>query len=649
MKDKTETKEKLLGAFPPVTTEAWEAVIQKDLKGADYDKKLVWRTLEGFNVQPYYRAEDLAKLPNVDSEPGKYPYMRGNHSKANPWLIRQDIHASDFVEANRLAVDALSRGADSISYVLHPHREVTAEDFKTLLHGIDLSAKEINFDNMGRGDLLLPALDEALKSLGASAKGVHGSVGFSQTGWLARKGKLCQHHGTPAARAKNAFAFHKSYPGIQTLAVDGRIFHNSGATAVQELAYTLAQAAQLLDWLTDEGVDAGAAAMNIRFNFAVGTTYFMEMAKFRAARYLWTKVLEGYGVKDHEKMRMTAHAETSRFNQTVYDPYINLLRAATEGMSSVLAGVHSLTVLPFDTPYDKPSEFSTRIARNAQLLFRDESYFNKVVDPAGGSYYVETLTNSLIKAAWALFLEVQKEGGYVEAMKNGSIQKAVEELAATRRKRYATRRDTLLGTNQFPNFTEHLDAKIIDAVRSSDSTCCGEAKASAAAAECEDKTAQGCAYGGARFAEPLRPFRGAEELETLRMVTDQAAHRPVAFMLAIGNLAMRRARAQFSCNFFACAGFEVIDNVGFETIDEGLAAAREKKADIIVLCSSDDEYLELSKVAFPKIKSPEIFVIAGAPASQSDLEALGIRYFISVKSNLLETLRSFQKELGIVK
>lgn len=632
MKDKTEMKEKLLEAFPPVSTEAWEAVIERDLKGADYNKKLVWRTLEGFDVQPYYRAEDLAKLPNVDGEPGKYPYMRGNHSAGNPWLIRQDIRATDFSEANRLALDALSRGADSVAFVLDTHADLTPADFKILLQGIDLAAKEVNFENAGRGDLLLPALGEALASLGQAAKDVHGAVGFSQMGWLAFKGKLCANHGGPKERTKKAFAFHRQYPGLQTLAVDGRIFHNSGATAVQELAYTLAQAAQLLDWLTDAGVAAGDAAQAFRFNFSVGTTYFMEIAKFRAARYLWTKVLEGYGEQDKEKMRMTAHVETSHFNQTVYDPYINLLRAATEGMSSVLSGVHSLTILPFDTPYADPTEFSTRLARNAQLLFKEESYFDKVVDPAGGSYYVETLTHSLIKAAWDLFLAVQGEGGYVEAMQRGSIQKAISELAATRRKRYATRRDTILGTNQFPNFTEHLDATVMEAAKSRGSS-----------------TSCGCSHGAPAGTEPLRPFRGAEELEALRMATDSASRRPVAFMLAVGNLAMRRARAQFSCNFFACAGFEVIDNVGFESIAEGLAAAREKKSDIIVLCSSDDEYLELGKEAFPLMAEGEIFVVAGAPACQAELEAIGVRHFISVKSNLLETLQGFQRELGLAK
>lgn len=649
MKEQNETNERLLDVFPPVATEAWEAVIQQDLKGADYDKKLVWHTLEGFSVQPYYRAEDLKRLPNVDGEPGKYPFMRGNSGEGNFWLIRQDIRVGDCTEANREALDALSRGADSIAYVLNPHKELLAADFTRLLQGVDLSLKEVNFECASRGDAFLPALGEALDGMGRAAGAVHGSVGLSQTAWLARSGKLCEQGGGARVRSKNAVEFRQRYPGMQTLAVDGRIFHNSGATAVQELAYTLAQAAQLLDWLTDEGVDAGDAAAAIRFNFSVGTAYFMEMAKFRAARYLWTRVLEGYGVTDREKMRMVAHVETSHFNQTVYDPYINLLRAATESMSAVLAGVHSLTVLPFDTPYASPSEFSTRLARNAQLLLREESYFDKVVDPAGGSYYIETLTHFLIRSSWELFLRVQNEGGYVEAMRAGSIQKSVGEVAITRRKRYATRRDTLLGTNQFPNFTERLPAEVISAAGQEVGCCRGGH--GAGQSELLEQSSQGgcCCHGGqTKRMEFLHPFRGAEDMESVRMATDSAAQRPVVFMLAIGNLAMRRARAQFSCNFFACAGFDVVDNVGFESIDEGLTAARERGADVIVLCSSDDEYLEFGKEAFAKVRPEETLVVAGSPACAGELEALGIRHFISVRSNLLETLQRFQRELGIV-
>lgn len=630
MDDAINPNERLLQDFPPVATESWEEVIHTDLKGADYDRKLVWRTLEGFNLQPYYRRADLAKLPNVDVQPGQYPYIRGYHAEANPWLVRQDLDAANVAKANALAVDFLRRGANAIAFVLPVHSDPTVGDIKALLKGIDPHEAEVVFTNPGRADLLLPTLERAFKELAGGWEAPKGAVEFSQLAWLCKTGRLCQNHGTPTERALRALEFHQRFPGMQSLMVDGRLFHNAGANIVQELAYTLAEAVQYIDWLTEAGVDLGQVASTIRFNFAVGTTYFMEMAKFRAVKYLWAKILDAYGLKDRSKMAMQIHVETSRFYETVYDPYINLLRHATEGMSAVLAGIHSLTISPFDTAFSEPAEFSWRIARNAQLLMREESHFDRVIDPAGGSYYVETITQQLIAHTWQLFCQVQQDGGFLASFTEGKIQKAIQELAATRMKRYATRRDTLLGTNQFPNFIERAKPEVMAAVEEREGIGCG-----------------GCAHATAPICEPLQPLRGAQQFEHLRFATDRLDDQPLAFMLAIGNLAMRRARAQFSCNFLACAGFKVVDNIGFDSLEQGLAEARKQQAKIIVLCSSDDEYADLGKAALPLMQSGEILVVAGAPACQPDLEKAGIKYFINVKSNLLETLQEFQKDLGI--
>lgn len=630
MDDAINPNERLLQDFPPVATSAWEEVIHTDLKGADYDRKLVWKTLEGFNLQPYYRRGDLAKLPNVDVQPGQYPYIRGYHAEANPWLVRQDLDATDVAKANALAVDFLHRGANAIGFVFPVHSEPTVAEVKALLKDIAPSTAEVVFINPGRADLLLPTLEKAFKELGSGWEKPRGAVEFSQLAWLCRTGRLCQRHGTPVARAQKALAFYKQFPTMQTLMVDGRLFHNAGANVVQELAYTLSEAVQYLDWLVEAGEDLGTVATAIRFNFAVGTTYFMEMAKFRAVKYLWAKILDAYGLQDKAKMEMQIHVETSRFYETVYDPYINLLRHATEGMSAILAGIHSMTINPFDTAFEGPAEFSWRIARNAQLLMREESHFEKVIDPAGGSYYIETITHELIAHAWELFCQVQKDGGFLQAFQEGKLQKSIQELAATRMKRYATRRDTLLGTNQFPNFIEKAKPEVMAAVEQREKAC-----------------QSSCAHAETPICEPLRPIRGAQQFEHLRFATDKLEEQPLAFMLAIGNLAMRRARAQFSCNFLACAGFKVVDNIGFDSIEQGLTEARKQHAKIIVLCSSDDEYAELGKATVPLMQPGEILVVAGAPECQPELEKEGIKYFISVKSNLLDTLKEFQKDLGI--
>jgi methylmalonyl-CoA mutase len=298
-----------------------------------------------------------------------------------------------------------------------------------------------------------------------------------------------------------------------------------------------------------------------------------------------------------------------------------MLRTQTEAMSAVLGGVNSLTVLPYDAAFKNSGEFSERIARNQQLLLKEESHFDKVVDPAAGSYYIETLTNKIAEQAWKIFIETEENGGFYQAVKTGTVQKTIKTMAVSRLKAVSARREILLGTNQFPNFNEIAEKPQKDINKH---VCTGDAKI-----------------------ETLPPLRAAQEFEDLRFSTQNAAKRPVAFMLTIGNLAMRLARAQFSCNFFACAGYEVIDNLGFKTVEEGVAAAEKAGADIIVLCSSDDEYAELAPVAFNASKGKAILVVAGAPACMDELKNLGIEHFINVKSNVLETLKSFNKLLGI--
>ena len=345
----------------------------------------------------------------------------------------------------------------------------------------------------------------------------------------------------------------------------------------------------------------------------------MEIAKFRAARMLWANIVKGYGPAKNCACKMQIHAETSRWNQTVYDPYVNMLRGTTEAMSATIAGVHSLEVMPFDASFENPTEFSKRIARNVELLLKNESHFDQVVDPAGGSYYVENLTQSIAAEAWKLFLEIEEKGGYTEAYKAGLIVERIKASAAAKDKNIATRRQTLLGANQYPNFTEVAGKEIT-------------------AESVTRKQAEG---------NVLVPYRGAMAFEEMRLHVDRSGKEPKAFMLTCGNLGMARARSQFSCNFFACAGIKVIDNTYFKSIEEGAKAALESKAQIVVVCASDDDYAE----AAPKVKEllggKAILVVAGAPACAPELEAQGITNFINVKSNVLETLKFYLKEMGI--
>jgi methylmalonyl-CoA mutase len=353
----------------------------------------------------------------------------------------------------------------------------------------------------------------------------------------------------------------------------------------------------------------------------------MEIAKLRAARLLWAHIVQAYGSAESESAKMIIHSETGTWNKTVYDPYVNMLRTQTEAMSAVLGGAHSIAVLPFNAIYEDPSEFSERIARNQQILLKEESHLDKIADPSAGSYYIENLTSHIAAEAWRLFLEVEEKGGFISAFRSGFIQEQIRIMAKERSQNLALRRENLLGTNQFPNFSEKI-SKDLDSL----------------VFEPSDYTAPDAEV------ETLKPFRGAQSFEALRYSTDLFARtgkRPVVFMLTIGNLTMSKARSQFSSNFFAVAGFEVIDNNGFATAEEGVAAAKAANADIVVVCSSDEEYMEIAPKTASLLNN-EIMVVAGNPPCRQELEAIGINTFIHVKSNVLVQLADIQSKLRII-
>lgn len=616
-----EKKEKLFEQFPPVSTAEWKAKVEADLKGAPFDKKLVWRTNEGFNVQPMYRLEDIEDLKTTNSLPGEFPYVRGTRTD-NDWLTRQEIIAETPAEANEKALDVLTKGVTSLGFHVD---EPTAETLQILLKGIDLGKVEVNFTCCIKKALpLAKALVEYIKANGC-AETFKGSIDFNPFRKPLRKGVAFE-ASVLASMSCELLDAVREVAGLRVLSVDSDMLSNAGAYIFQELGYALSWGAQWLTLLTEAGRSADEVAARIKFNMGISSNFFMELAKFRAARMLWAQIVKQYGASD-EAAKMMAHASTSRFNQTLYDAHVNLLRSQTEAMSAALAGVDSITSLPFDRPYKTPDEFSERIARNQQFLLKEESHLDKVIDPAGGSYYVETLTMAIAREAWKLFLEVEEKGGFEACLADNSVQGAIREASAKRHTDVARRKEILLGTNQYPNINETATAKI-ENIGCANACGCNHAH--------HDEEPQG---------QGLPTTRAASDFEALRLATEAASKRPKVFMLTIGNLAMRLARAQFSTNFFGCAGYEIIDNLGFDTVEQGIDAALEKGADVVVLCSSDDEYATLAPEAFKYLDGRAEFVVAGAPACTEELQAQGIKDFIHVRVNVLDTLRDFNSRL----
>ena len=584
---------------------------------------MVWKTYEGFNVRPYYRQENLAGKEYLENLPGEFPFVRGNNKTNNDWFIRQNIFVSDFEAANKKALTILGKGATSIGFLFSDCAAVSPENLAVLLNNICLEAAEVNLVCPTDDGKLAEMFVDYVSAGNWDNNNVTASMAIDPIGTFVLKGVL---DNSALENLKALVEKAKAVPNFRTIAVHGKFFANSGASIVQELGFSLAQAAEYLTQLTDAGVSVDDAAKAIKFNMGVGNNYFMEIAKLRAGRLLWSKIVDAYGPKCKTAAKMIVHSETNRYNKTIYDPYVNMLRTQTEAMSAALGGAHSVTVLPFDAVYEESTEFSERIARNQQILLKEESHFDKIADPSAGSYYIETLTESIADQAWKLFLAVQEKGGFIAAFKEGFVQSEIKAMAAQRDKRVAQRRDNILGTNQFPNFNEQLEAGFDGSVFAP-----------------VDLSVEGAEV------ETLKPYREAQAFEALRYATDMYSKenkRPLAFMLTMGNLAFRKARAQFSCNFFAVAGFEVVDNNGFATVEEGVAAAKAAGADIVVVCSSDDEYAEIAPKVAEQLDD-EILVVAGAPKCMDELKEKGITHFIHVKTNILEELKGYQKKLNI--
>ncbi len=619
-------REKLFAEFPPVSIAEWEAKIREDLKGADYEKKLIRRTIENLKVKPYYTAEDLIDLPYAKVMPGSFPYIRGSKPGNNSWEIRQDFRVFDTGTAAQKAKMAVDRGVTAVGFDLSAKGDLYFHDFRKLISAVDLKNTGLNFFTGENAHDILDYVLKVLEESGQQSVQVSGSLGYDPVGQLTTSGGFYKSAEEDFKEADTLLlTAENELPRFRVISVSANLFSDSGASLVQELAYGLAMAAEYLTRLTGMGHSTADIVKHLQWNLGAGPEYFMEIAKVRAARLLFSALLSAYD-SDHSKYPpVFIHSITTDWNKTLYDPLVNMLRLTTEAMSAILGGCDSLLVKPYDSWYREPGDFSERIARNIQIILKEEAYFDRVVDPSAGSYYIESLTASLYESAWQLFLKVNEKGGYIKAFTEGSIQEDVGKTVARRLEMIASRREVLLGTNQYPDLPETILGQVDP-----------------------DIAFRKAAENKKRLAEPLSRGRAAEDFEKLRLAAEKnPGGRPKAFMLTYGSPAMRLARSQFSCNFFACAGYAVIDNPGFSTIPEGVDAALQAKADIIVVCSSDEEYARIAPEIAALAGSKAIVVVAGAPASMEELKQKGITEFIHLRSNILETLRHFNARLGI--
>ncbi len=615
-------KDKLFKDFPPVSTRQWEERIREDLKGGDYEKKLVWNTIEGIKVKPYYRLEDNEKLSHINTLPDEFPFVRGNFFRTNEWKIREDIEEKDAVKANKEAVNAIEKGAEAIGFNALSITDST--ELNKMISGINLCKTPVSFIRAFDYKTLFGQFLDVLSEYNLPADDIEGSFNFDPLGYFILYGKFFKNKDDNFHDAAEIVKIGKKHlPVYRLINISGHQYHEAGASILQEVAFTLAHGNEYLAQLTDKNIDIKDITPRMQFTFSTGSSYFMEMAKIRAFRMLWANIVKQYHPGEEKYGRTYIHVLTSRRNKTIYDHYVNILRTTTEILSSAIGGADSISVNPFDITFKKPDGFSQRIARNQQLIIKHESFLNKVADPAGGSYYVEQLTDAIASRAWELFKDIERKGGFIKVAEKSFIKEEIEKTCRKRDMNISERKQVHVGTNQYPDLQEKMINKLHTPVRTLEMN-------------------------------GLKPYRAAGIFEKVRLATENHSRKgfniPGVFLFTYGTPAMRKARAGFARNFFGCAGYDIIEKPGFDTIEKGVESALKSKAEIVVLCSSDEEYEEMTQAAgLIKEKNKKTTVIvAGYPKNIiTQLQKAGVDDFIHVRSNVLEVLTRYNEKFEI--
>ncbi|MDR0378884.1 MAG: acyl-CoA mutase large subunit family protein [Candidatus Accumulibacter sp.] len=684
----------------------WKEEAIAALKGAPFDKVLYTKTYEGLTIAPLYCAEDIADLPHLGSKPGFAPFVRGTRPEGfigAPWKICQELTLAFPQEFNEEARHDIARGQTALNIVLDrptrvgqdpadaPEDDVgaggvslaTLADVATLLREIDSERVAVQCFT---GATALPLIAMLAVALQGDEQGINrlhrmeGCIGGDPLGVLASDGKLTLSLATAYESLYQTTRWcAKKAPKLQTIFVQGHPYHDAGASSTEEVAFALATAVEYLRALIERGLGIEEIAPRVRFGFSLGSTFFMEIAKLRAARILWAQIVAALGGSS-EAQKMHIHGRTSAFNKTVFDAHVNLLRVTSEGFSGAVGGVDSMHLAPFDEPIRPPDRFSRRIARNAQIVLQEEARFTQPIDMGGGSYTIERMTDEFARAAWRLFQDIEKQGGMARAIAAGVPQAMASATAAKRAKAVETRSDVILGTNMYANLVEKkIDVPLIDhaALKKArveetaryrhahqryslgfdlttiEKGLAGEGDALELAI---DAILSGATLGElaevlSRFdtdwpeAAPLKMARRAEAFERLRRAVEEkfaAEGRRVRIFLAnMGPIPQHKPRADFSRGFFEVAGFEMIGNDGFATVEAAAEAALAAEAPVVVICSTDATYPDIVPGLTRRIKAarPEMTVIVAGkqpPEVTEAFDAAGVDDYIHVRANCYE-------------
>lgn len=695
---------KLSELFPYPTYEEWKAAAESALNGAPFDKKMITKTYEEIDLQPIYSKNDVEKLYEIlQNLPGEKPFIRSTERlgyKISPWEIAQEINLPLPKLFNEALTYDLNRGQTRVvlslnnDFAIDPKNAkidknlliADYKDFETALRGIDLSKVSIKVKANSLGLELASLIWAYIVKNNFDKSKVNVSLGISPLYHLKINGKAKVSISKLIDDAEQIIRWKQANNiNLKVITIDAETYLNGGGNSVQDLAFAFAEAAFIIRELLQRGLQIDDIAQSIEFDFAIGPKFFTEIAKFRAARIIWAKIIEAFGGND-QSQKIFIHASTSKINKTIFDPNVNMLRVTTEALSAVLGGCQSINVGTYDEAIGISGEFSRRIARNVQNILFHETHLIDTVDPASGAWYLEVLTNQIALKAWDLFREVEKLGGILEALKSGFIQNEIKKTSSNRLANVASRRETLLGTNKYPNLKEKPVTSLIEipnqeienhinkytakcnnpnceaAVNEYRKVFSGDRKKSfekAVSAFDECTTigqlieATGALDTDGLEITPITPYRMGTIFEELRQATSKANPEDIKICLVnFGLLKEYKIRNDFSTDFFQVAGFDIVNTDGAMNADEGIEQIKNTNYKVYVICSTDERYAEIVEdfaKKFKAIRPNAKLILAGYPTDLvENFRSAGVDDFIHIKTNIYEFLSALMREIGIL-
>ena len=583
----------LFSEFPPVSTEQWMERVTADLKGADFDKKLVWKNLNGINIQPCYNSEDkITQLKNT-----------GENSQALVNYRAVTVCCSE--TGNTSAKKAIEEGINGIIFQIIG--EVKVEE---LLKDIDLNNVTVSFE-------LYTNAIAFTKELVAFAKGKD-LKGYIDTRIISNYVTIGSFESNQIEIAAELIKLTADFPNFKALTISGTEFLDSGANQVQEIAYTLNALVFLTEQLKVKGVAVQDVFSNLNILLAIGLEYFVEIGKFRAFNNLLAEVAAKYGIADFSN---TITAKTSIWSKSITDAETNLLRCTTEAMAAILGNVDGILIDAYDKEFKSVSDFSSRIAGNIITILREESYFGKVSNPVDGSYYIEEVSTKIAEKALELFKAIEAEGGFYKAFEDETIQQHIAEIRLQKLKLISQRRTAMVGINKYPNLMETVDSELLSKVNVDNP-------------------------------KALTPRRASLEIEAMRRVTEELVAatkiRPIVQLVSYGNLTMRKARAAFAYDFIGVSGFDVHQEESFKNAEVAATESAKSDSHVVVICSSDQDYDETALdfiKAFRAINTDKVLLLAGAPKNINELTEAGLDGVVNMRTDVLVTLSSIQNKV----